>query len=77
MGSSCRLICRILYVTGCGFSLLKFLQKSRKYDSVTENNTADNDVGESAGQTDNPGPTGIGLRLLCSAPAWLIQDRIR
>lgn len=75
--SSYRLICKILYITSCGFSLLKLLQKSWKYDSVTEHHTADNDVGESTGQTDNPWPTGIGLRLLCNAPARLIQDRIR
>jgi len=75
--SSCRLICKILYITGCGLSLLKFLQKSRKYDSVTENNTADNNIGESAGQTHNPGPTGIRLRLLRNVPALLmIRDRI-
>lgn len=70
-------ICKILYITGCGFSLLKLLQKSWKYDSVTEDHTADNDIGDSTGQTDNPWPTGIGLRLLCNAPARLIQDRIR
>ena len=75
--SSCKLICKILYITSCGLPLLKFLQKSRKYDSVTENNTTDYDVGESAGQTHNPGPTGIGLRLLCNAPTRLIRNRIR
>lgn len=68
---------KILYITGCGLSLLKLLQKSGKYDSITENNTADNNVGESTRQTDNPGPTGIGLRFLCIAPARVNRDRIR